>query len=61
MGLGDDFISDWKKESNDSEMIQAQDEIVDEMYMDTAVKYADCDGLSLLGEFIYYDERRSTF
>lgn len=54
-GLGDDFISDWQKASNDSEMIQAQDEIVDEIYMDTAVKYADCDGLSLLGEFIYYD------
>lgn len=55
VGLGDDFISDWQKASNDSEMIQAQDEIVDEMYMDTAVKYADRDGLSLLGEFIYYD------
>lgn len=55
VGLGDDFISDWKKASDDSEMIQAQDEIVDEMYMDTAVKYVDRDGLSLLGEFIYYD------
>ncbi|MBP3475531.1 MAG: chitosanase [Lachnospiraceae bacterium] len=55
VGLRDDFISDWQKASNDSEMIQAQDEIVDEMYMDTAVKYANRDGLSLLGEFIYYD------
>ena len=54
-GLGDDFVSDWQKAAGDSEMIQAQDEIVDEMYMNTAIQCANSDGLSLLGEFIYYD------
>lgn len=54
-GLGDAFVKDWIAASKDSEMIAVQDAILDEMYLEPALKYAKEDGLSMLGAFIYYD------
>ncbi|MFP7494363.1 chitosanase [Terribacillus saccharophilus] len=54
-GLGTSFEDDWKKAGQTEELIQAQDEIVDKMYLSPAVKYAEKDHLSLLGQYIYYD------
>lgn len=36
-------------------MIQTQNDILDEQYMFPAVEYANKDGLSPLGQYIYYD------
>ncbi len=54
-GLGDNFVSDWIAVSSDKAMVQAQNDIVDEMYYLPAEQYAKEDGLSSLGQFIYYD------
>lgn len=54
-GLGDSFVLDWKKASQNQEMITAQDSIVNEMYLNPAIKFSKEDGLSMLGTFIYYD------
>lgn len=45
----------WKKAAGDEMFRRAQDEIRDEMYFVPAVSYAKQDGLSILGQFIYYD------
>lgn len=54
-GLGQDFVNAWKAASKDKEMIEAQDTILDEMYMKPSVEMAVKDGLSPLGQYIYYD------
>lgn len=54
-GLGEAFEADWRRACEDSEMITAQDKIVDTMYLSPAVEYASEDGLSVLGQYIYYD------
>lgn len=54
-GLGDSFIEDWINAAENQEMIAAQDMIVDEMYLNPAIEFANEDGLSMLGAFIYYD------
>lgn len=36
-------------------MIQAQNDILDEQYMNVALQYAKADGLRPLGQYIYYD------
>ena len=54
-GLGVAFESAWRAAAEDEEMIQAQSDILDEQYMDVAIQYAACDGLSPLGQYIYYD------
>ena len=54
-GLGDSFIEDWINAAESQEMIAAQDMIVDEMYLNPAIEFANEDGLSMLGAFIYYD------
>lgn len=54
-GLGDDFVKDWESAAQCEEMIQAQNDILDEQYMDPAMRYAQEDGLSPLGQYIYYD------
>lgn len=54
-GLGDIFVADWKEAANDPEMIQAQNIIVDNYYLHPAVDLAKEDGLSVLGQYIYYD------
>lgn len=54
-GLGDEFIKDWRQAAKDPEMIDAQNDILNEMYLTPAVETAQEDGLSPLGEYIYYD------
>ncbi|WP_461218569.1 chitosanase [Lapidilactobacillus salsurivasis] len=54
-GLGKPFVRAWRQASQDSKMIQAQNEIVREEYLDPAVTYAQRDGLSPLGQYLYYD------
>ena len=36
-------------------MIAAQNKILDEMYLYPAIEFASIDGLSILGQYIYYD------
>ncbi len=54
-GLGDAFIADWKEAASDQELIQAQNIIIDNSYLHPAVEFANEDGLSVLGQYIYYD------
>lgn len=54
-GLGDTFVTDWISASKNQEMIAAQNFILDEVYMNPAIEFAQEDGLSMLGVFIYYD------
>lgn len=54
-GLGKAFVTAWEKAAKDTQMVQAQNAIVDSMYLKPAVKYANKDGLSILGQYIYYD------
>lgn len=54
-GLGDDFVAAWKRATRDRRFIEAQNDIVCEQYLDPAVQYAKQDGLSPLGQYIYYD------
>lgn len=54
-GLGDDFEAAWKSYGRDADMAKAQNEIVDKYYLDPAVEDAKEDGLSALGQYIYYD------
>lgn len=54
-GLGEAFENDWKAASEDEEFQEAQNKIRDEMYFNPAVDQAVKDGLSILGQFIYYD------
>ncbi len=54
-GLGRNFVRAWQTAANDQEMIDAQNKIVREWYLHPAVADAQVDGLSILGQFIYYD------
>lgn len=54
-GLGKPFEKAWVDAAQSDEMIQAQNEILDEQYMDVALRYAGEDGLRPLGQYIYYD------
>lgn len=54
-GLGDTFEQDWMTAAESDEMVQAQNDILDEQYMNPAIEYAQEDGLSPLGQYIYYD------
>ena len=54
-GLGDAFVKAWKTASKDAEMIAAQDSVLNAMYYNPAMYYAQKDALSTLGAFIYYD------
>lgn len=54
-GLGNKFVKAWKRACKDKEMIAAQNAIVDKMYLKPAVRRAKKDGLSALGQYIYYD------
>lgn len=54
-GLGDSFEKAWRDAAQSDEMIQAQNDILDEQYMNIALKYAKEDGLRPLGQYIYYD------
>lgn len=54
-GLGDAFEKAWVDAAQSEEMIQAQNDILDEQYMNIALQYAKKDGLRPLGQYIYYD------
>ncbi|MEU6058393.1 chitosanase [Streptomyces sp. NPDC047097] len=54
-GLDPGFTEAWKKASKLPEFRAAQDEIRDRIYFDPAVDLAKMDGLSTLGQFVYYD------
>lgn len=54
-GLGKDFEKAWRSAAKTKEMIQAQNDILNEQYMYPAINYAKKDGLSPLGQYIYYD------
>ncbi|KES04697.1 chitosanase [Streptomyces toyocaensis] len=54
-GLDPGFRAAWKAEAKRPEFRAAQDAKRDEEYFDPAVRQAERDGLSALGQFIYYD------
>lgn len=54
-GLGEAFEKAWVDAAQFEEMIQAQNDILDEQYMNVALQYAKKDGLRPLGQYIYYD------
>ena len=54
-GLGKKFVNAWRLAARDEEMFLAQDSVLDAMYYKPALYYAEKDGLSTLGAFIYYD------
>ncbi|NGO75880.1 chitosanase [Streptomyces sp. YC504] len=51
----DGFPEAWAKEAGRAEFREAQDRLRDEDYFDPAVRQAKMDGLSTLGQFVYYD------
>jgi chitosanase len=54
-GLGSAFVTAWKKAARTSAFQRAQDDLRDRVYFLPAVKQGVTDGLSLLGQFVYYD------
>ncbi|MDD3251516.1 MAG: chitosanase [Lachnospiraceae bacterium] len=54
-GLGDAFLADWQTAAEDAEMIQAQNAILDDLYLHPSITFANEDGLGVLGQYIYYD------
>lgn len=54
-GLGEAFVKAWKEAATTDEMIQAQNDILNQQYMNPAIEYAGEDDLSPLGQYIYYD------
>lgn len=54
-GLGENFEMAWVAACEDEEMIEAQNRILEEQYLTPAVASAKVDGLSPLGQYIYYD------
>lgn len=54
-GLGAEFEQAWQEAAKDPLFQKAQDEIRDTIYFEPAVEQAEKDGLSPLGQFIYYD------
>lgn len=54
-GLDPGFTAAWKAEAKQPEFRAAQDAQRDSGYFDPAVRRAERDGLSALGQFIYYD------
>ncbi|BBN08500.1 chitosanase [Marchantia polymorpha subsp. ruderalis] len=54
--LGDGFVRDWKKAAKKSPVFKkCQDDELDRVCFDPAVKKGRKDGLRALGQFIYYD------
>ncbi|VDG21128.1 chitosanase [Lactiplantibacillus mudanjiangensis] len=54
-GLGPKFVRAWRQAARDQRLIQAQDAIVDRLYLRPAIRAAQQDGLTPLGQYIYYD------
>ncbi len=54
-GLDPTFTKDWKTAATDATFQQAQNDERDRVYFNPAVAQGKADGLSALGQFIYYD------
>ena len=54
-GLGSEFEQAWEDAAEDEQFRAAQMAICDRVFFNPAVKLAKADGLSILGQFIYYD------
>jgi chitosanase len=54
-GLGQRFITAWRRAARDPVFRRLQMRELDRMYFDPAVARAKADGLGTLGQFIYYD------
>ncbi|MFD9871181.1 chitosanase [Streptomyces niveus] len=54
-GLDPGFTQAWAAAAEDPAFREAQDSTRDQLYFDPAVRLAKMDGLSTLGQFIYYD------
>jgi chitosanase len=54
-GLDPGFRAAWAKAAEDPAFRKAQDKMRDVIYFDPAVRLAKMDGLSTLGQFVYYD------
>ncbi|MFF8289770.1 chitosanase [Streptomyces sp. NPDC016309] len=54
-GLDPGFTAAWKEAAEDPAFRRAQDVMRDRIYFDPAVRLAKMDGLSTLGQFIYFD------
>ncbi|MGC5360484.1 chitosanase [Streptomyces sp. DT24] len=54
-GLDPGFTAAWKKSAEDPEFRATQDHVRDTLYFEPAVRQAKLDGLSPLGQYIYYD------
>lgn len=54
-GLGNDFVKAWKSCANDADFQKAQNIVINETCMSPALDFAQKDGLSPLGQYIYYD------
>lgn len=54
-GLGSAFERDWRTAARDNQFKQAQNFIRDRDYRTPAINFARTDGLSVLGQFIYFD------
>ncbi|MFC6182477.1 chitosanase [Lactiplantibacillus daowaiensis] len=54
-GLGAKFVKAWHQAARDPRLVQAQDRVVDQMYLKPAIQAAKQDGLTPLGQYIYYD------
>ncbi len=54
-GLGKPFVKAWRTAAKDPAFQAAQDGERDRVYFDPAVAQAKADGLSTLGQFVYYD------
>jgi len=54
-GLGPVFVRAWQRASKDEQFIRAQDDILNQQYMNVALKLAKKDHLGPLGQYIYYD------
>lgn len=54
-GLDPGFVAAWQAESQVPAFREAQETERDDVYFDPAVRLAKLDGLSTLGQFVYYD------
>jgi chitosanase len=54
-GLGEPFVDDWRAAAGDRLFRQAQDDVLAAQYFDPAVAQGLEDGVSALGQFVYYD------
>lgn len=54
-GLGQKFVDAWRQAAKDQAFLTEQDKLRDSMYFNPSVNQGKSDGLSNLGQFMYYD------